>query len=235
MSQAVPPPGTPQYNDPRSAKAQAAADKAYKKASRPWFKKKRFILPLLFILLIILISALSGGGDDSDNANNSTPATSSSAEAAPTQEEAAPAEEEAAPTEEEAAPAFPGVQDSDVVGQAGEDLTLGDLTVSSTALIEGDATFGPTLCTTAVLNNGSSDTIDFNLFDWKLQSPAGTILNSGIGGSENIINSGQLAPGGTTTGDICFDADTAETGQYVVLYEPVFSFFSDRGAWVSTR
>lgn len=231
MSQAAPPPGTPQYNDPRSAKAQAAADKAYKKASRPWFKKKRFILPLLFILLIILISALSGGGDDSTN--TSTPATSSSAEAAPTQEEAAPTE--AAPTEEEAAPAFPGAQDSDVVGQAGEDLTLGDLTVSSSALIEGDATFGPTLCTTAVLNNGSSDTIDFNLFDWKLQSPAGAILNSGIGGSDNIINSGQLAPGGTTTGDICFDADTAETGQYVVLYEPVFSFFSDRGAWVSTR
>lgn len=235
MSQAVPPPGTPQYNDPRSAKAQAAADKAYKKASRPWFKKKRFILPLLFILLIILISALGGGGDD--NANTSSPATSSSAEAAPTQEEAA--EEEAAPAEEaaeeEAAPAFPGAEDSDVVGQAGEDLTLGDLTVSSSALIEGDPTFGPTLCTTAVLNNGSSDTIDFNLFDWKLQSPAGAILNSGFGGSDNIINSGELAPGGTTTGDICFDADTAETGQYVVLYEPVFSFFADRGAWLSTR
>lgn len=233
MSQAVPPSGTPQYNDPRSAKAQAAADRAYKKASRPWFKKKRFILPLLLVLLVILISALSGGGGD-EPSGTADPATSSSAEAAPSEETPA----DAAPSAEapaDAAPAFPGAQDSDVVGQAGEDLTLGDLTVSSSALVEGDATFGPTLCTTAVLNNGSSDTIDFNLFDWKLQSPAGTILNSGLGGSDNIINSGQLAPGGTTTGDICFDADTTETGQYVVLYEPIFSFFSDRGAWVNNR
>jgi hypothetical protein len=215
MSQAVPPSGTPQYNDPRSAKAQAAADKAYKKASRPWFKKKRFILPLLLILLIILISALNAGGGD-DNANTSDPAASSSADAAP-------------------AEAFPGAQDSDVIGQAGEDLALGDITVSSAALVEGNVTIGPTLCTTAVINNGSSDTIDFNLFDWKLQSPGGTILNSTIGGSDNIINSGQIVPGGSTTGDICFDNANAETGQFVVLYEPIFSFFSDRGAWINNR
>jgi len=232
MSQAVPPPGTPQYNDPRSAKAQAAADKAYKKASRPWFKKKRFILPLLLILLIILISALNGGGDDSDNANTSTPATSSSAEAAPTEEGATPAEEAPA---EDAAPAFPGAEDSDVIGQAGEDLALGDITVNSSALFEGDATLGPTLCTTVSVANGSSDTADFSLIDWKLQSPGGTILNTGFSGSDNLINTGQLAPGGSTTGDVCFDGDPAEAGQFVVIYEPAFAFFSDRAAWVSTR
>lgn len=223
MSQAVPPPSEPQYTDPRSAKAQAQADKAYKKASRPWFKKKRFILPLILILIIILIAAFSGGGDDSTTASD--PAASSSVEAAPNEE--APAED--------TAPAFPGAQDSDVVGQADEDLTLGDITISSAALFEGDATLGPTLCTAVAVNNGSDETIDFSALDWKLQAPGGTILNTGFAGSPNIISTGQIAPGGSTTGDICFDNANAETGQFVVLYEPIFSFFSDRGAWINNR
>lgn len=232
MSQAVPtPPGGPQYTDPRGAKAQAAADKAYKKASRPWFKKKRFILPLLLILLIILISALSGGGDDPSGAAD--PATSSSADAAPSEgaAEAAPSEEAPA----DAAAAFPGAEDSDVVGQAGDALALGDISVTSAAIVDGDATLGPTLCSTVTVNNGSSDTIDFSAFDWKLQSPGGTILNTGFAGSPNILSTGQIAPGGSTSGDICFDNATNETGQFVLLYEPVFSFFSDRGAWINNR
>jgi hypothetical protein len=44
-----------------NAKAQAAADKAYRKASRPWFKKKRYVFPLILVA-IIMISALANGG-----------------------------------------------------------------------------------------------------------------------------------------------------------------------------
>lgn len=224
MSQTVPnPPAGPQYTDARSAKAQAKADKAYKKASRPWFKKKRFILPLVLILIIILVSALSGGNDEPSK--DAEPAASSKAESAP-QKEAAAAE---------AAPAFPGAEDSDVVGQAGENLTLGEISVSSAAIVDGDATLGPTLCTTITVNNGSSETIDFSAFDWKLQAPGGTILNTGFAGSDNILSTGQIAPAGSTSGDICFDNANAEVGQYVVLYEPIFSFFSDRGAWINNR
>lgn len=51
--------------EPLNPKAQARADKAYQKAIRPWYKKKRFILPLLILVLIVLGSAL-GGGDDAD-------------------------------------------------------------------------------------------------------------------------------------------------------------------------
>lgn len=37
-------PASPQFTDPKNAKAQAKAEKAYRKASRPFYKKKRFIL-----------------------------------------------------------------------------------------------------------------------------------------------------------------------------------------------
>ncbi|WP_146362769.1 DUF4352 domain-containing protein [Arthrobacter yangruifuii] len=200
--------------DPRDARAQAKAAKAYAKARRPWYKKKRFILPLALIVLIVIISiaTTSGGGNDTADTDSSADPTAS----------------------ESAEPAFPGAQEDDVVGQAGEPLVLGDVTVTSTALTAGDSTLGPTLCTTATIQNGSDETIDFNVFDWKLQAPSGTISNTGLTGSSNPLRSGQVAPGGTATGDVCFDNAAAESGEYIVLYEPVFSFFSDRGAWINT-
>jgi len=47
-------------SDPKAA---AAAAKAYAKASRPWFKKKRFIIPGVFVALMV-VASLTGGGDD---------------------------------------------------------------------------------------------------------------------------------------------------------------------------
>lgn len=61
-SSAPPPPGSP-----RDAKAELKAAKAYSKAQRPWYKKKRWILSLGFILLIVAVSAGSSGGGGTDN------------------------------------------------------------------------------------------------------------------------------------------------------------------------
>lgn len=65
-------------------KAQAKAEKAYRKATRPWYKKKRFILLGLIVLLIILVAATSGGGkkdDTSTTGSGTTPSGVSSAKA----------------------------------------------------------------------------------------------------------------------------------------------------------
>ena len=205
----------------RDGKAQAAADKAYRKASRPWFKKKRFLLPLILLVIIIITSVSNGGKKDPSAAVS--PSTDASA--------AAPAEAGAAAP---AAAAFPGAKDSDVVGKAGASLKIGDATVTSAPIAKGDATFGKTICTAETLSNGSKETISFNAFDWKLQAPSGTILTTGFAGSKNMLSSGEIAPGGKTSGDVCFDNKNAEAGKFVVLYEPVFSFFSDRAAWTNS-
>ena len=47
------------------ARAQAAADKAYRKATRPWFKKKRFLIPMILVALMIISSIANGGNKDS--------------------------------------------------------------------------------------------------------------------------------------------------------------------------
>lgn len=205
----------------RDAKAQAAADKAYRKATRPWFKKKRFILPLILVVIIIISSMANGGNKGSEEAGTG---------AAPA---AAPAAAEAPAEKKPAAAAFPGAKDSDVVGQAGAALKIGDATVTAAPLVNGDSTLGKTVCTAVKMNNGSDETISFNIFDWKLQSPSGTILNSSFAGSSSPLSSGEIAPGGSASGDVCFDNKKAEKGTFVVLYEPVFSFFSDRAAWIN--
>ncbi|WP_210424363.1 OB-fold protein [Gephyromycinifex aptenodytis] len=53
------------------AKAQRKADKAYAKATRPWYKKKRFWL-LGLLLLVVIAVALSGGGDDASSSKSGT-------------------------------------------------------------------------------------------------------------------------------------------------------------------
>lgn len=200
------------YASPREARAQASAEKAYRKAQRPWYKKKRFIVPLAIILLIVIISAANGAG------GGASPAPGGSA-----------AQDPAAP------PAFAGATSDDVVAQAGETVDANGVSVAATALTDGDSTLGETLCTTVTYNNGGASPAMFSLIDWKLQDPNGTILNTGFTGSNNLLSTGEIAPGGSASGDVCFDAPQGNpAGQYVVLLDPSFSFSSERYAWLNT-
>lgn len=88
---------TPTPEPARNAKAEAAAARAYAKAQRPWFKKKRFMIPLVIVALGIIGSATNGGGDDptttsaavADTSSNDT--SDSSASTPAVEESSAPA------------------------------------------------------------------------------------------------------------------------------------------------
>src|SRR5450759_3694192 len=53
----APEPATPNYST-----TQADSDKGQGKAIRPWFKRKRFVLPLSFMLLIVILVAVNATG-----------------------------------------------------------------------------------------------------------------------------------------------------------------------------
>jgi hypothetical protein len=82
----------------RDGKAQAAADKAYHKASRPWFKKKRFLFPLI-IVVIMIISSISNAGKDDSSATVAPTTDASAAAPAAAQAPAAAAPAQAAAPE----------------------------------------------------------------------------------------------------------------------------------------
>jgi Domain of unknown function (DUF4352) len=66
---------------PKEAAAEAKAAKAKAKALRPWFKKKRIIVPLALVVLIGLSTAMNGGNSGSSSTTTGTDSTSE--EAAP--------------------------------------------------------------------------------------------------------------------------------------------------------
>ena len=125
------------------------------------------------------------------------------------------------------------MQRSDVVGNAGEMIDDDGIQVTATTVAAGDATLGPTACSTITITNGSKNTLDVNAFDFTLQNPAGAISNSGFLGSSNHLSSSTLIAGGSVSGDVCFDADVSAGGQYVLLYKPTLSLFGHRRAWIN--
>ena len=128
---------------------------------------------------------------------------------------------------------YNGIQKGDVAVNAGESITAKGVTITSSALASGNDVLGPTACTGVTIQNNSGKELDFNIMEFKLLSPSGTIVNAGFAGSHNIIQPGALIDGGSTSGDVCFDTDLAGGGQFVVLYEPLFSSSQKREAWVN--
>ena len=68
---------------PRNPKAEAKAAKAYAKAMRPWYKKKRFIVPLGLVVLTIAGSAMSSAGSKSTTNGTGGASVSKSASSSP--------------------------------------------------------------------------------------------------------------------------------------------------------
>jgi hypothetical protein len=143
----------------------------------------------------------------------------------------------AAPATNNQPAAFPGATSQDVVQQAGSPANLDGVTVVAGPLRPGDGVLGHTVCTPVSYQNSQSTPVSFNLlFDWKLQDPNGAITSATVFGSKHMLQSGQIAPGGQTSGDVCFDASNGSpSGQYVVLYDPTFRFTSERIAWLNAR
>lgn len=86
-------------NEKQDAKA---AKRAYK-ASRPWYKKKRFMIPLALVVLIVIASAASSGGG-SDDSSNTAASSSNDNSSSSTDSSKAPATHKAKPTHKAAKP-----------------------------------------------------------------------------------------------------------------------------------
>ncbi len=84
----------------RDAKAQAKAAKAYAKAQRPFYKKKRFIIPGGFVALMMIFAMTSGGGAEEPAASADDTSTAAVADSTEGQSEGA-SEADASEAEEE--------------------------------------------------------------------------------------------------------------------------------------
>jgi hypothetical protein len=53
------------------ARADAKAAAARAKALRPWYRKKRFMIPLVLLVIVVVAMAAGGGGDEDDGGSDS--------------------------------------------------------------------------------------------------------------------------------------------------------------------
>ncbi len=140
------------------------------------------------------------------------------------------------PAPEATGPDFPGKLDDDTVAVGGDTITRDDLAYTVAPLTAVNTTVGSYLCSNVTIKNVGDKQNDFNGYiDWSLQDATGTIRDATFAPEREPLNSGKIAPGGQTTGDVCFDSrEGSPAGTYVVLFEDTFSLSSDRLAWVNT-
>lgn len=104
-----------------------------------------------------------------------------------------------------------------------------DILVSSFGLASNP--LGQNACAEVTYTNNGDEQASFQgYWDWKVQNPAGVITDPTFTGDDNLSD-GELAPGGTVSGSVCFDS--AEPGEYRLVYEPTLSFSSDTATWVA--
>lgn len=228
----------PQWGPPRAPYGAYAGPQGYAAPGQPQFapppppRKPRFGLGARIGMIIgaVVVGAIgnAASGDDETPGVTVPAVTADAAVAAPVPTEPATA----AP----ASPAFPGAQPGDLAVDPGGTLVLDDVAVTAQALAEGDSTFGATLCTTVSYLNNGGDTVSYGAFDWTMQNPNGAIVNlTFFGGEGNFLSTGELAPGGTVTGQVCFEDQNASAGQYVLLYDAPSFFSTERLAWLNQR
>ena len=220
MSEQMPPYGA----DPeRNPKAQAKAEKAYRKAQRPFYKKKRAILPAALLALIAVI-VISNSGGSKDSTNGTTTAANG-----PSANSTSPSAGGKGCTTK-----YLDQQKSDVCADAGGNVTIKGLSITATSLTPiTDQLSQPALCSTVTIKNDTGKSQDYNVFDFKIQTPSGDVSSTSTLNLSSTLASGTLVTGGTKTGTVCTDNATGAKGQYVIIYKPG-AFSSDRAVWLST-
>ncbi|MFZ0120559.1 MAG: hypothetical protein WAN20_14260 [Pseudonocardiaceae bacterium] len=189
---------------PDQARARAKAEKVYRKATRPFYKKKRVILPVAAVVLLIIIISVSAG-------NGGSPVTAKGCAAS-----------------------YPDKQASDVCADGNGTVTLSNglaVTAKPFTLVN-DEIGGKSLCSDVTIVNISNKSQDYNVFDFKVQTPSGDVGSTSAQSFAGTLDSGTLVTGGRKAGKVCSN-NTGAKGQYVFIYKPN-AFESDRGIWLFT-
>jgi hypothetical protein len=153
------------------------------------------------VLLLVLLSAIGGRG----SSTSPTPAAGGSAAAQPAQSDGQPI-------------------------AAGETVTSSDLQVTAEPVRKVKPKYtDPQLCSRVSYRNAGSDEEFFNVLDWKIQSPDG-VQQLATYALDKGLSSGQLAPGGTVSGDVCRQG-AGGGGEYLVILDRTFL---DPIRWKST-
>jgi hypothetical protein len=185
--------------------------KALAKASRPFYAKKRFIIPAVVVALIVVASvASSGGGSKSSTAKSGAPKNS-------------------------IYPGRVGALNKDHEAAMGSPVEFSGYTTTVTR-----AEFRQKLSdfedkgyvvAHVTISNRDKKTQSYSEFTFKIQTPDGQLHDANFSVGSGLLGSGQLVQGGKVEGDVTFDVGANPKGQFYVLYIPDSFDSLGRGVW----
>lgn len=221
----TPAPPAPGAGGAKEARAQAKAAKAHAKALRPWFKKKRFLIPLVLVAIVVLVAVAGGGASDGDEPSASGEST----------EQESSAEQESAEQGGADAgslyPDRPDQQGEDQEASVGESVRLSGYTttVAGATYTQEEFTETDLVIVDVRIENRDESAQPYNTFDFKIQTANGQVLDPSFM-AENSVGSGDLVGGGVVEGNVGFEVGP---GTYYVIYKPD-AFDAARGIWQIT-
>lgn len=176
-----------------------------------WFKKHKILTVIIvFIVVAVIASMASGGGNSGDNSGSENSSNSN---------------EKTYKFDERA-----DKQPKDVEVLPGEAATVGGVKMTLTGveyktnLSEFEtAASGKTYVTADVaLENASNETQVYNVFDFRIQTAGGQVLD-GAFSSIQTLSSGDLVAGGKASGKIVFEVPVEDGHQYVIWKPNAFN------------
>ena len=181
------------------AKKAKACPKCGAKNKKPIFARVWFWL-LIVVVLIIVVVAASSGSDDPKKVGESSANPSSDSAAQDTQE---------------------NYKVGDTVEMSGRTLKVNKVERSKGGEWNQAKDGYEYVIVDVTIRNTGSSTVSYNVFDFSLQDSNGNITDQTFYTSDRNtdLSSGQLAPGGTVTGTIPFEAPIGDTG-LELIYEP---------------
>ncbi|BCN52125.1 DUF4352 domain-containing protein [Prescottella equi] len=193
---------------------------------QPPKKKRRWGLWIILAVVLLLfagcVAAIAGSGDDKATVVDNGSGDTGSGSGTGSGDAAAEGLD------------FPGKKSKDTGANAGATVDKKGLQITSSPLAAVEQKYGsPLLCTMVTVVNNTGKQQDFSGYlDWKLQDPNGVAKDPTFAMDQNMLESGELAPGGRAEGNVCFN-DPSVPGQYVVLMEEFFSFNNARIGWIN--
>jgi hypothetical protein len=124
---------------------------------------------------------------------------------------------------------YPGSRSTDCVALSNSTVFVDHTVVSAKWSLTADKFGFTNLCAAVTIRNENKTTYFFNDFNMTLRPPTGkvTVLNFT---AKHALEDGFIAPGGTASGNICYDY-FGQAGQYVAMYSPR-AHSSIRGIWL---
>ncbi|MEA3076391.1 MAG: hypothetical protein QOF60_1299 [Actinomycetota bacterium] len=130
-------------------------------------------------------------------------------------------------------PSRPDTQKSDKLAELGQPVELSGYTTSvdHAGFVDQVSEFekeGYVVADVTIANRDAKSQ-PYNIFDWRLQTPDGQVIDPTYLSDPQQLGSGDLVQGGKVSGKVAWKVG-ATKGEFFVIYKPDF-YNSDRGVW----